>query len=68
MCLDRAARDIGATGGTRIVLRSAEARAVEGDLYEVTAKVIATYSDQDRELSIRCEANDRQVDSFEFAS
>ncbi|GAA4753100.1 hypothetical protein GCM10023264_20210 [Sphingomonas daechungensis] len=67
-CLTRAARDVGATGGTRITLQTAAASEIEPGAFQIGGTLTAQYPDSTRELPMLCEATADGVDQFEFKS
>jgi hypothetical protein len=65
-CLDRAAADVGTTGGTRVALNAVTIDAMGGTTYRYDADIRATYPDRRYSLSFSCTATGAQIDDFDF--
>jgi hypothetical protein len=65
-CLNEAARQIGATGGTEVRLDQVRniARITGG--WSVRAQLVSTYPDQQRSVPINCRANGEELLSLDF--
>jgi hypothetical protein len=65
-CLDRAASNIGATGGSRIRLDGVTIDAMGGKTYRYDTDIRVTYPDRRYSISYSCTANGSEVDDFDF--
>jgi hypothetical protein len=65
-CLDRAAANVGATGGSRIRLDAVTIDAMGGKTYRYEADVRATYPDRRFTLSFSCTATGQDIEDFDF--
>lgn len=64
-CLKEAARQIGATGGTRVRLDAIDGASRSGDGWMVLARLTATYPEQSRQISMDCRATGSKVTAFD---
>ena len=67
-CLDEAARQIGATGGTQISLDRVTSLTRTGDGWELRAQLITSYPDESRTVSLTCRADGQQLLAIDFGS
>jgi hypothetical protein len=65
-CLDEAARQIGATGGTQVRLDKITAVTKLGTGWSFRAQLVTTYPDQQRIVPLDCRADEAQLLSLDF--
>ncbi|TFU06359.1 DUF3011 domain-containing protein [Polymorphobacter arshaanensis] len=67
-CLDEAARQIGATGGTQISLDRVTSLTRVSDGWELRAQLITSYPDESRSVTLTCRADGPQLLAIDFGS
>ena len=67
-CLFEAAREVGVTGGTKLVLNQITETTPGNGGWRFRANLIGTYPDSDRELPIYCRATSTKVVQLDFVS
>lgn len=67
-CLDKAAANVGATGGTRITLKDVTIDDLGSGTYRYDVDVSARYPDRSRQLVFNCTANSSAVEDFDFVT
>lgn len=67
LCLDEGARQVGATGGSRLRLDRIERITREDNGWRLHARVTASYRDGDSPLPLTCVADTRRVIGLDFA-
>lgn len=65
-CLDEAARQIGATGGTEVRLEQIKNVSRISNGWSVRAQLVSVYPDQQRSVPINCRADGDQLMSLDF--
>ncbi|WP_199556216.1 DUF3011 domain-containing protein [Sandaracinobacteroides hominis] len=64
-CMKEAARQIGATGGTRVRLDTLDTASRSGDGWMILARITATYPQQTRQVTMDCRATGSKVTAFD---
>jgi hypothetical protein len=64
-CMAEAARQVGATGGTRVRLDRVDMAQREGQGWNILAKTTLTYPQQERQVSMDCRTNGTAVTAFD---
>jgi hypothetical protein len=64
-CMNEAARQVGATGGTAVRLDSVDGATREGNGWAIRARATATYPDHSQKLAIDCKATGDKVTAFD---
>lgn len=65
-CMDKAASNVAATGGTRIELGDVTIDSLSHDTYRYDVDIRAAYPDQNRRLAFSCTATADSVEEFDF--
>jgi Protein of unknown function (DUF3011) len=66
VCVEKAASNIAATGGTSVELSSVTVDSLSDSRYRMDVDIRAQYPDKRRTLSFSCTANATEVDEFDF--
>lgn len=67
-CLDRASRNIAATGGDRLEMTDATIDQVGRDLYRYDVDLRATWPDMSRAVTFSCTASATDIEDFDFVT
>ena len=65
-CMNEAARQVGATGGTSVRLNAVESTQREGNGWAIRAQATASYPDHTQKIVIDCRANGSSVTAFDI--
>jgi Protein of unknown function (DUF3011) len=67
-CLERAASNVGATGGTKLQMTAVTIDDMGSGSYRFDTDIRATYPDQKRNLPFSCTANANEIEDFDFVT
>ncbi len=66
LCMNEAARQVGATGGTRVALDRVDQAQRSGDGWMLVARVTGTWPDHRDAMTMDCRANNSRVTAFDI--